>query len=480
MPGKLKKLLRDYYLPQIGKLDPLGIDKNYGYFDSYDVILKHARSGRVWDLPIRLMHCNRIYHKHQNAMAEEPNTAWVEASSYSNLVLKDDLKKAMDFSLEFGNYYPDYSLKREHFIVDSSIVWSNQQLQLKTRPGWNGLTTVRIKFSPPLGNYRGHIILPVHLPPKARIDITLNDKPFPVSAVAKDKGVNYFMVLPFAQKGLGQTDIDAKLIISNPISKKSVTIGTTKDPYVLYDGPSLAFRLAILDVRFIAINLLYYKSPPNLSSSSSYFHTIHQSRNSVLLENKLSSPFLFPKNVYLLSGLRPWEFFNGKISHHPNYNPHNVCFVYDGNAKELDGEVRQSPGWEKELVPIFLEKSSRHSKGKAIIRKESLESISYEIEMTADGFFFPSMHFHPNLRAVMDQDNIIKVYQAQAGMMAMKIPKGKHVLTIYYHHPWYDHLGKCISMASIVVLSVFCVIRFLRRKTGEVSIDQNLSEISNS
>ena len=74
-------------------------------------------------------------------------------------------------------------------------------------------------------------------------------------------------------------------------------------------------------------------------------------------------------------------------------------------------------------------------------------------------FVFFAFRYHPNL-AVYVNGKKTKKYLAQAGNIAIKIPKGSSQVTIQYTHAWYDVLGKWITFVTILLLGLYLVGHF--------------------
>jgi hypothetical protein len=227
----------------------------------------------------------------------------------------------------------------------------------------------------------------------------------------------------------------------------------------------LAYRLALLDVRYLVFNLRYASVQLEDCPSSIWLRKLYQSRTSVVYENLLSTPFMFPQKMYLIPGPQPWHSFNDKIAHHPLYQPHLAGFCYTGEAEKFSGVLQLSEQWQKQIAELFMGEENPPF-GQAKVVAMSVESMSIQVTMQQAGFLFASYAFHPNLRAMREINGHrepLPIYLAQAGMMAIPLQAGDSRLTIFYHHPWYDWFGKLLSAMTVICLSGGLGLKLLRR-----------------
>ncbi|WP_372371025.1 YfhO family protein [Candidatus Uabimicrobium sp. HlEnr_7] len=437
------------YTPRQGKQDPLGISGNNNVFDAYNV-LKNARQGRVLDLPKLLFNCNRLYHKHPDVFAEEPNTDWTEAKYYSDQVAQQEVMKAIPFSLEYSNHCPLPLDEIECNVPkpnDSKYLWEMKQ---------QGNANLSLKIHLPAGKFSCWIVLPTLLSPQTQIETFYQNKS--VSKVKADiKGYNYYLIIPVEKKNVAAEFAEIVIKIQKKALSGKVIVGVQK-PFIAYNGNSLAHRLAILDVRYIVLNLRYFKPATGRITNSATIRRIHQSHTSALYENTLSSPIIIPQRVMVIKAQKPWKLFE-KISHHPNFNPNIVSFCYEG--KEI-GDIVTDENWETKLVPFFLGDAPKNKTNYKVIH-DNIESITYEVNSQQDGLMFLSLHYHPNLVAQVN-GKTTKVYLAQAGTIAVNVPAGSSKITIKYQHPWYDKLGKLISLLTVLILIIYIVWQMIKVK----------------
>ncbi|BBM87582.1 YfhO family protein [Candidatus Uabimicrobium amorphum] len=432
------------YFPQNGQTNSLGISGNDSVFDAYE-ILKDLPHGRVLDLPKLLFNCNRLYHGHHDALPEEPNTDWTEAKYYNEQVLQKEILEAIPFSLEYGNRGP-LTIKYIHSdtkgLSDSNYIWESKK-------DWQGAAHLDIGVPLPPGKFKCWIVLPTMISPQTTIE-TFYQNASVGKLQASTKGYHYYIVVPIEKKDLNASTAQIKIKIEKDTKTSKVVIGVIK-PFIAYAGNSLAHRLSILNVAYVVLNRKHFRAATGQLANSKAIRKIHQSRKSVLYKNTLSSPVIVPRKVMQIKSDKPWELFH-KISHHPNFNPHQVSFLYGANGVE---DVVTAKNWQEKLVPLFLS-NALHPKVDCQITYDSLQSITYEIESKQNQFFFPSLRYHPNLVALVN-DKPVKKYLAQAGMIAIKIPTGKCKITIHYQHPWYDTLGKWISLLTILLLFIYAI-----------------------
>lgn len=442
------------YLPAQGRADALAVKKNWAVFDSYDFLRQLKQPGRVVDLPVYNYDCNRIYHGQQGVYSFYDSN-WTELISFTQPVVQQEIEDALQTYLAYGNFHPLYSLRREHFEIDTDVFEENPKapLMFTSKGGWQGRTTAAIRFALPGGSYAGCLLLSLQLTAGTDITIVGNGHTI-LSRTAEREAQPLLIVLPFESHNSNKQGVlRLEIRLYKPAAAENVVINQQL-PRICYDNKTLAYRLALLDARYIVINLV--SKPPLIPDlpTSTWIKKIYQSPTSVIYENVLSTPFLFPQSVYLIPGPQAWRTFNDKIAHHPTYQPHLAGFCYSGDPSRMNGVLRLSDNWEAEIAALFTAQQ-QPPLGQAAITRIGVESMALDVTMKRDGYLFASYAFHPNLRAVWEQGGNkrpLPILLAQAGMMAIPLPQGSGRLAIHYHHAWYDWLGKLVSVATLLWL----------------------------
>lgn len=431
------------YEPQQGVCSPLGVGKIHYAFDGYDVLLKNKEPGKVLDLPQVSLHSNRIYHQRPDPFPIESTTAWTEANSYDQMIMEEVnalLSRPYLNRLKYMNCHRLYDIGKENLSYDDRHLTFSEQEELVSRPGWQGETEIKIHFPLPVRDCETLMAFPLYLPPSSEFSFFVGDikKSHLIGWLHREKN---FVIIPFEKH---VDTLSLKWHLLHRVPNDSVKIGKA---VLFYDDHSFAQRLSLLDIRFIVINRGYSSIPPLRGNED--ISCVHYSPTSLVYENRLSKFLFLPDKTYSIQGERPWEFFNQNIAHHPRYDPNLAGFCYEGGCADFDGILlTSSRQWKSELDNIFTAPVAPPTEKVRMI-EQTMESVSFEVDIGRERFFFPAMRYHPNLKAVAG-DREIKTYLAQAGMLAAKLPVGKYRLRIYYHHAWYDVLGKVISAAAVL------------------------------
>ena len=452
-----------FYFPHRGKKDALAIAPIIAAtFDSYDRIMAHPAKGRVMDLPPLILHCNRIYHRRQNADGFDDGKRQ-EFLSYLQM-LQREVPRAANFSFEYGNHHPVYSLKREHFRMHrDDFAWEEGKLRFRTRPGIEN-TEFSLEFLPVSGDYNACIFFPVSLPRGGSIRVTREGEDV-VRLEASREGEE-LLRLPFQRRRPETSSLIFGFRLFIPSGSQEISIGSFEEPFVAYEGKSLAYRLALLDIRFLVFNLRYYQPTADRFPSSPDIRWVYGSRNSMFYENMESRDGFFPQKSCLLKMREGWKFFNDEISHYPGYDPNRAGFCYEGEEKDFDEVIHSPEKCRETIFSVFGPKQGTEQSppGAASVTRLSMERIVWNVKMEKESFFFPSLAYHPNLKAHIDKTRSVRIHLAQAGMMAMKLPQGEYTLTIHYHHPWYDRVGKIVSWLTLASLLIASLLIFARAR----------------
>lgn len=439
----LKTKAAEMYKPQIAQQDPIGISGNNSSFDSYE-ILQNVPAGRVLDLPKLLFNCNRLYHGLPDALPEEPNTDWTEAKFYTEQVAQKEVLKAIPFSLEYGTREPLPIVEAKSAPMqqsNSKYLWQSQKA---------AQAELELKINLPMGKFNSWVVIPSYLPSQTKIEAYHQEK-LVTSVETKEKSYHYYFIIPINKTNVKKEIAKLVLKINKKSDNEKLTIGV-EQPFIAYAGKALAYRLSILNIRYIVLNLRHFKPATGQTANSKFIRKLYQSQSSVLYENVLSSPCILPKKAFRIESQRPWELFS-KISRHPNFNPNKVSFYYaNKNIKETVNEEN----WQEKLVPLFLQETKENKVNCQVVHN-NLESISYKINnIYAENHLFISLHYHPNLRAFVN-DKETDMFIAQAGTIAIEIPKGECEIRIEYSHPWYDVTSKWLSLITAILLIIYIV-----------------------
>lgn len=441
------------YKPQQGIHDAIGIAKISYALDSYDFLKKTIYNpGRCLELPLVNCYANSIYAGLESPVALENSTVWEEGISFERSLFPKEISDAiLQYPLEYSNFHDCYGFQKENFRYDSRcIALQENDMVFKSLPGWSGATKISISLSVPLGKYSAMLCLPMYIPENSEALVLQNSKMMG-KAQGDLSGKTFFVTLPL-EATQGKSNLEIQIQLGK--NKKSFILGHPVPPFVLYSGMSLGYRLALLDIRFLVFNLGYYKTSLKDFPENSWLKKLYQSSTSVLYENQLSTPFLFPRKTYLLQGKGIANFFNSFVCHHPLYDPHLACFCYEGQSQEFDGILSsQDPQCQKILAKIFEPCADVSTNTATLIHKKT-HSILLEMDIKKKGFFFPSLRYHPNLKASQDGKNI-PIYLSQAGMLSLLLPQGKYSLEIAYHQPWYDIAGKTITIVFFLIFLVY-------------------------
>ncbi|NUM35108.1 MAG: hypothetical protein HUU50_11225 [Candidatus Brocadiae bacterium] len=441
------------YRPQSHKQEAFAIAKIPYVLDSYDHLKKNGKNlGRCLELPMVNLYANAIYAQMPSPVSLENSTVWHEAISFEKMLFQELPDALFQYPLEYSNFHSCYGFQKEAFKYDPQHIAFENPMVFRTRPGWKGLTKIQTTLQVPLGKYAAMVCFPMQIPPASEVYVFQNGKKME-KAQTSLSGKTFFISFPLEpHEGKSHLEVQIQLGQSN----KPFLLGSPAPPFVLYSGMALSYRLALMDIRFLAINLGYYKTSVSEFAQTPWLKKIHESSTSVLYENPLSTSYFFPRKTILLKGKGNAAFFNSQISHHPLFNPHLACFCYEGEEKDFDATLAFDRADYPKILETLFTPSSLPSNTATMIQKKT-QSILWEINMKEKGFFFPSLRYHPNIKARIGEKNIPS-YLAQAGMLAIPLPQGKHLLEIAYHHPWYDLLGKAISAIS---LGAICYVFFI-------------------
>ncbi|MCD6089157.1 hypothetical protein J7K07_05520 [Candidatus Bathyarchaeota archaeon] len=102
------------------------------------------------------------------------------------------------------------------------------------------------------------------------------------------------------------------------------------------------------------------------------------------------------------------------------------------------------------------------------------EKIIIEYNTSAP-YIFVSEAYYPAWNVIIDGSKSAKIY-SYLSLMAVKVPSGKHTLTLYFSMQWYDYVGIVISSITAITMMMFLVREILKGK-GALAI-QHGSRVS--
>ncbi len=91
----------------------------------------------------------------------------------------------------------------------------------------------------------------------------------------------------------------------------------------------------------------------------------------------------------------------------------------------------------------------------AIIHYSHKSAHSYEISYTSesDGWLVIRNNFYPGWKAILDEEDLLELYEADYLFTGIQVPSGNHKITLFYQ-PLSFRLGLLISFVSILILIV--------------------------
>lgn len=231
-------------------------------------------------------------------------------------------------------------------------------------------------------------------------------------------------------------------------------------------------RVALLNIRYISVRFVLATGQMNPEASRVFLSKSREwvnlcastpSGDRLVFETKQHWAYLIPRKVVRIAGQKNWKLFNKTIFSRDDFDPRLTSFVYTRKEVPSDGVLLESPS--EELLKSYFGAELGKTEDRAEILKWDGEVVEMSVDLGSDDrWIFLPLQYYPNWRCWID-GKPGSLYMAQAGLTAILVPRGAHMVRLAYVRQWYDWVGRFLSL-SLLCLTVFAITASYRKRSG--------------